>query len=118
MVRANVEEDCKTTIARFLNGLNREMANVVELQHYEELEGMLHVAMMVEIQLKRKGVARYSLGSNPSWKLNWNGNTSDGVVIKVKTEPSRGKEEVASKIKSKADSQPSMNPYQLFYMLR
>ena len=28
MIRANVEEDRETTIARFLNGLNREIANM------------------------------------------------------------------------------------------
>ena len=34
MIRANVEEDREATIARFLNGLNWDIANVVELQHY------------------------------------------------------------------------------------
>lgn len=34
-------------MARFLNGLNRDIANVVELQHYAELEDMLHVAIKV-----------------------------------------------------------------------
>ena len=36
MIRANVEEDREATMARFLNGLNRNIANVVELQHYVE----------------------------------------------------------------------------------
>jgi len=31
MIRANVEEDREATIARFLNGLNRDIANIVEL---------------------------------------------------------------------------------------
>lgn len=35
-------------MTRFLNGLHRENANVVELQHYVELEDMLHVAMKIE----------------------------------------------------------------------
>jgi hypothetical protein len=35
MIRANVEEDEKATMARFSNGLNRDIANVVELQHDE-----------------------------------------------------------------------------------
>ncbi|KAH9724668.1 Endonuclease [Citrus sinensis] len=34
MIRANVEEDREATMARFLNGLNREIADKVELQHY------------------------------------------------------------------------------------
>ena len=37
MIRANVEEDKEATMARFLNGLNQDIANVVELQHYVEL---------------------------------------------------------------------------------
>ena len=35
-------------MARFLNGLNRDIANVVELQHYVELEDMVHMAIKVE----------------------------------------------------------------------
>ena len=35
-------------MARFLNGQNRDIANVVELQHYVELEDMVHMAMKVE----------------------------------------------------------------------
>ena len=34
MIRTNVEKDRKATMARFLAGLNREIANIVELQHY------------------------------------------------------------------------------------
>jgi hypothetical protein len=44
-------------MARFLNGLNRDIANVVELQHYVELEDMVHMATKVERQLQ-KGHAR------------------------------------------------------------
>jgi hypothetical protein len=33
MIRANVIDDREATITRFLNGLNRDIANVVELQH-------------------------------------------------------------------------------------
>ena len=53
MIRANVEEDREATMARFLNGL-RDIANVVELQNYVELEDMVHMAIKVERQLKRK----------------------------------------------------------------
>jgi hypothetical protein len=48
MIRANVVEDREATMARFLNGLNRDIANVVELQHYVELEDMVHMATKVE----------------------------------------------------------------------
>ena len=48
MIRANVEEDIEATMVRFLNGLNRDIANVVELQHFMELEDMVHMTIKVE----------------------------------------------------------------------
>ena len=48
MIWANIEEDREATMVRFLNGLNRDIANVVELQHYMELEDMVHMATKVE----------------------------------------------------------------------
>ena len=35
-------------MVRFLAGLNQEIANVVELQNYVELEDMVHMAIKVE----------------------------------------------------------------------
>ena len=43
-------------MARFLVGLNREIANFVELHHYVELEGMVHMAIKIENQLKMRGI--------------------------------------------------------------
>ncbi|XP_016733639.1 uncharacterized protein [Gossypium hirsutum] len=54
MIRANIEEDREATMARFLAGLNREIANIVELQHYVELVDMVHMAFKIERQLKKK----------------------------------------------------------------
>ena len=48
MIRANVEEDREATMARFLNGLNQDIANMVELQHYVELEDTVHMEIKVE----------------------------------------------------------------------
>ncbi|MGH2313448.1 hypothetical protein, partial [Streptococcus uberis] len=70
MIRANVEEDREGTIARFLHGLNRYIANVVELQHYVEIEDMVHMAMKVEKQLKARG-AKSNSGSIFSLMSNW-----------------------------------------------
>jgi hypothetical protein len=36
MIRANVNEDEEVTMSRFFNSLNRDIANVVELQSYVE----------------------------------------------------------------------------------
>ena len=48
LIRANVEDDREATMARFLNGLNRDIANMVELQYYMELGDMVHMAIKVE----------------------------------------------------------------------
>ena len=56
MARANIEEDREATMARFRAGLNREIQNVVELQHYVELEDMVHMATKIENQLKRRNL--------------------------------------------------------------
>ena len=54
MIRANVNEDKEVTMSRFLNGLNRDITNVVELQSYVGLEELVHLAIKVEGQLKKK----------------------------------------------------------------
>ena len=47
LIWANVEEDREATMARFLNGLNRDIAKKVELQHYVELEDMVHITPQI-----------------------------------------------------------------------
>ncbi|KAH9687341.1 hypothetical protein KPL70_014729 [Citrus sinensis] len=71
MIRVNIEEEREATMARFLHGLNQDIANVVDLQHYVELEDMVHMTMKVERQLKKKGSTRTNLGSSSSWKSKW-----------------------------------------------
>jgi hypothetical protein len=48
MIRANVIDDREVAMTRFFNGLNRDIANVIELQHYVELEDMINIATKVE----------------------------------------------------------------------
>ena len=70
-IRANVEEDREATMARFLNELNRDIANVVQLQHYVELKDIVPMAIKVEQQLKRKGIRSFqNSGSFASWRSN------------------------------------------------
>ena len=104
MIRANVEEDREATMARFLNGLNRDIANVVELQHYVELEDMVHMAIKVERQLKRKGTRSFqNPGSSTSWRSN--GRKEEGAVFKSKSEPQKRRDEAPSINKGKTESQ-------------
>jgi hypothetical protein len=67
IIWANVVEDREAIMARFLNGLNRDIANVVELQHYMELEDMVHMATKVERQLRKVHVRlAFNSGSSSS----------------------------------------------------
>eukprot|EP00257_Ricinus_communis_P017854 XP_015576396.1 uncharacterized protein LOC107261464 [Ricinus communis] len=74
LIRANIKEDREATMARFLHGLNKDITNFVELQHYVEMEDMLHMAIKIELQLKQKSKNSSSINSN--WKFNWKGTNS------------------------------------------
>ena len=109
MIWANVVEDREATMARFLNGLNRDIANVVELQHYVELEDMVHMATKVKRQL-RKGHARpgFNSGSSSSWKTNLKreGTLQPRSFVPSKTEPPKAKLDVPTSAKGKSKTQP------------
>ncbi|XP_052882236.1 uncharacterized protein LOC128290570 [Gossypium arboreum] len=86
MIWADVQEDSEATMARFLAGLNRDIANAVELQHYLEVVDMVHMAIKVEKQLKRKGSNRGFSTSNTS---KWGQSSSRGFST------SQGKDSMA-----------------------
>ena len=67
--RLQVQEDSETTMARFLGGLRREIANIVELHEYEDLMDMYHKAQRVEKQLKTG--SQYSSNSSTPWRNSW-----------------------------------------------
>jgi hypothetical protein len=54
MIQTNVVKDKEATMARFFNGLNWDITNVVELQHYVELKNMVHMVTKMKRQLKIK----------------------------------------------------------------
>ena len=100
MIRANVNEDREATMARFLSGLNREIANIVELQHYVELEDMVHTAMKVERQLKKKGSSQknYTPNFQSSSKMKEGvSKNSFGAASKTQSETSKIKSNEADK---------------------
>jgi hypothetical protein len=80
---ANVIEDREATMTRFLNGINRDIANVVELQHYVELEDMVHMATKVERQIKRRGNTRFQIDSASS-SLTWRSNLKGEGAVQPK----------------------------------
>ena len=97
-------------MARFLNGLHRDIANVVEMQHYVELIDMVHMAIKVEQQLKRKGSTRIVqiLGSLSSQKSNQS-KREDQPNFKAKAEPSKDHKAGGTLNQGKSYSQPSRN---------
>jgi len=109
MIRANVVEDRQANMARFLNGLNRKITNVVELQHYVELEDMVHMATKAEEQIKRNGQVKsvFNSGSLSSWKPNLRreGTAQPKPFVPPNAEPLKAKGEVFTSSKSKSETQ-------------
>ena len=86
LVGANIEEETEDIMAHFLNGLNLDIRDVVELQEYMELDDLLHKAIWVEQQLKRKSATRRN--SSNTFNQNWTnkskkegGNSSNSSVV-------------------------------------
>ncbi|RDX60673.1 hypothetical protein CR513_61168, partial [Mucuna pruriens] len=55
-------------MTRFLNGLNRDIRDLVKLYDYTSIYMLVHQASKVESQLKRHGIKSY-----PTTSSNWNG---------------------------------------------
>ena len=53
MIKANLVEEEDQTMARFLSGLNVEIADVVDLQPYVDLEDLVNCTIKVERQRNR-----------------------------------------------------------------
>ena len=92
MIRANVVEDREATMARFLHGLNRDIANLVELHHYVDLDDMLHMAIKVEKQLKTR--SKTNSNSSTPWKSNWKGNEKSNTSSNFKPKGDQGSKKV------------------------
>ena len=60
-------------MACLLVGLNKEIADKVELQHYVKLKEMVHLAVKIEKQLQGRGPTKYVSKPSPSYKIAWKG---------------------------------------------
>jgi len=115
MIRANANEDEEVTMSRFLNGLNKDIANVVELQSYVDLEELVHLAIKVEGQLKIKGNTQSGAytGSSLGWKMNYRreGNVlSKPLVTSKVSKPTSMKKQVSANDKKlNGEVQPKRN---------
>jgi len=54
LLRAGLREEERTSIARFLCGLNMDVRDKVELLPYRDLDDLVQLCIRVEQQLKRK----------------------------------------------------------------
>ena len=68
MIRANIEETNKATMARFLNGLNRDIQDVVELQSYNNMDELIH-RVVKDVFCARLSYVNFSLTEQPCEKF-------------------------------------------------
>ncbi|XP_056855628.1 uncharacterized protein LOC130505043 [Raphanus sativus] len=105
MIKADVEEPLDATMARFLTGLNRDIQDRMELEDYDSMEQMLHKAILIEQQAKRKGLSKPAFAPKSSFapKANYQdkGKSSSSTNTAFKTNASahvdREKKEEAPK---------------------
>ena len=75
MDRLDLDEDMEALMARFLNGLNTEIADKVDIQPYSNIEELLHITIKIERQIQRRS-QRYSSktfsNSTSTWKKDTN----------------------------------------------
>nr|AAX95501.1 Retrotransposon gag protein, putative [Oryza sativa Japonica Group]AAX96711.1 retrotransposon protein, putative, Ty3-gypsy sub-class [Oryza sativa Japonica Group]ABA93034.1 retrotransposon protein, putative, Ty3-gypsy subclass [Oryza sativa Japonica Group] len=58
MSRTGVTENDEATMARFLNGLNDDVKERVEISYYYDIQSMVHIAQRVEQQLTSRHTSR------------------------------------------------------------
>ena len=107
MIQANCMEEEEATIARFLNGLNTEIANVVEIQQYVTLDELVDLSVKVEKQIEKKQ-------QNNSWRSRPNTiskkpwSTQEGKApSKPQDDRGKGKVEEGGKTFNPKSSKPS-----------
>ena len=68
LMRTDIDEDEEATMARFMGGLNQEIAHLVELHNYESVDEMVQMAQKIEKQLKRKSQGGRQNSASTPWK--------------------------------------------------
>ena len=67
MIKADVDEPLDATMAIFLSGLNWDIQVQMDLQEYGSVEKMLHKAIMIEQQNKRKSYSKPTYTPKPNY---------------------------------------------------
>ena len=71
LLKVNLRDSEEALIARFVNGLRRDIQDVVELQEYSSLGSLVHLAMKVEAQIAKRNAFKNSPNDGyykNSWK--------------------------------------------------
>jgi len=71
LLKVDMHESEEAMIARFVNGLRKDIQDIFELQEYSSLGSLVHLAVMVEAQLAKKNAFKNAPNDgyyNNSWK--------------------------------------------------
>ena len=71
------------TMARFLTGLNRDIHDRMELQAYGNVEKMLHKAILIEQQVKRKSYSKPAFAPKPSYQDKGKSSSTTNIAFKT-----------------------------------
>ena len=71
MIWAKIDEDREQTMTHFLNGLNKEISNVMDLHPYVELKDIFHMTLKVEQQIKGRTSKSHVTTITSNWKTKW-----------------------------------------------
>ncbi|KAH1253600.1 Retrovirus-related Pol polyprotein from transposon gypsy [Glycine max] len=112
LLRAGLREEERTSIARFLSGLNMEVRDKVELLPYRDLDELVQLCIRVEQQLKRKPSSK-SYGSHSYPRKD----QAHGILGVAPSKPKEDKGKTIEKYTPKTSSQERTSNIKFFKCL-
>jgi len=112
LIRAALREEERTSIARFLSGLNMEVMDKVELLPYRDLHELIQLCIRMEQQLKRKTSSKsYGFYSYPR------NDQAQGILGAAPSKPKEDKGKTIEKSTPKTSSQARTSNIKCFKCL-
>ena len=111
-LRVGLREEERTSIARFLSGLNMEVRDKVELLPYRDLDELVQLCIRVEQQLKRKPSSK-SYGSHSYPRKD----QAHGILGAAPSKPKEDKGKTIEKYTPKTSSQERTSNIKCFKCL-
>ncbi|RDY13234.1 hypothetical protein CR513_01877, partial [Mucuna pruriens] len=90
LMRAQIRESEEGRMTQFLHGLNREIEDVVELQHYSTLGELVHQTIKVEMKIRRRSAFRKTYVGSSGWK----GKEKEKEKVRREKSPKKGSDPV------------------------